>query len=159
MVMIGEGSRFRMARVIATGKGNTAKWEIMKRTLEEKWVSIFGFPKVLRVDPAGPWRSKAAMSYADDKHIDLAAIPAEAHHQIGIVEGAIKNLKGMLDALTASFPSAGVEELLAKSIWVYNNMETERGFSPFQRMLGKVPVDAVEGSSKMRNKFRSARQL
>ena len=79
------------ARMIATGKGNTAKWEIMKRTLEENWVSIFGFPKVRRVDP-----SKAAMDYAGDKHIDLAAIPAEAHHQIGIAEGAIKNLKGML---------------------------------------------------------------
>ena len=70
---------------------------------------IFGFPKVLRVDPAGPWTSKAAVNYADEKHIDLVAIPAEAHHQIGIVEEAIKNLKAMLDTLTASFPSAGVE--------------------------------------------------
>ena len=142
MVMIDEGSYFRVARVIATGKGNTAKWEIMRKTLEENWVGVFGFPKVLRVDPAGPWTSKAAMKYADEKHIDLVAVPAEAHHQIGIVEGAIKNLKGMLDTLTASFPSAEVEELVARSVWVCNNMETERGFSPFQRMLGKAPDDA-----------------
>ena len=47
----------------------------------------------------------------------------------------------MLNILTASFSSAEVEEFVARLVWVCNNMEMERGSSPFQRMLGKAPDD------------------
>ena len=66
MVMIDEGSRFRMARIIATGKGNTSSWKMMRKVLEENWFCTLGYPKVLRVDPAGPWQRKGAEIYAND---------------------------------------------------------------------------------------------
>ena len=105
MVIIDEGSRFRMARWVSTGKGQPTTWVMMRKVLEENWFSLFGYPQTLRVDPAGPWKNAEAEEYALEKNFELVPIPAEAHYQIGIVEGAIRNLKGVLDKLAESFSS------------------------------------------------------
>ena len=63
-IFLDEGSRFRVARVLAEGKGNTTKWRDLRKALEENWFSIFGRPQVLRVDPAGPWMSEEADEYS-----------------------------------------------------------------------------------------------
>ena len=142
MMIIDEGSRFRVTRVAASGKGNTVNWEMMKKILEESWFAIFGYPKVLRVDPAGPWISQSADAYAEDKHFEILPIPAEAHYQIGIVEGAIKTMKGILTRLETEFPRMKIEELVSRATWTSNNMEMVRGFSPIQRLLGRAPDNA-----------------
>ena len=44
-VVVDEGSRFCIARVVSSGEGNQATWEDMKKIVEENWFSIFGIPK------------------------------------------------------------------------------------------------------------------
>lgn len=142
MVIIDEGSRFRMARWVSTGKGQPTTWVMMKKVLEENWFSLFGYPQTLRVDPAGPWKNTEAEEYALEKNFELVPIPAEAHYQIGIVEGAIKSLKGVLDKLAESFSHLSMEELVSRATWTSNNMDSVRGFTPIQRIMGKAPDDA-----------------
>ena len=66
LLVVDEGSRFQIAKVISSGEGNQATWEDMKKVLEENWFSIFGVPKVMKVDPAGPWMSQAATDSAEE---------------------------------------------------------------------------------------------
>lgn len=75
-VAIDEGSRFRMARLLTTGPGSPVNWEMMKKSLEQGWLSIFGYPQIVRVDPAGPWISEAADNYAMEKHLEAVPIAA-----------------------------------------------------------------------------------
>ena len=139
LVLIDEGSRFRVTRVLTTGPGNPVTWAMMQRCLEENWLSIFGCPRMLRTDAAGPCNSDEADLYLAERGIEFVNIPAEAHWQVGIVEGAIKSLKGMLEKLAETFPEANTPELLARSTWVCNTEELYRGFSPLQQALGRGP--------------------
>ena len=103
VMMIDEASRFRMARVVSYNAANDTKWDVIKKVFEESWIPIFGQPQVLRVDPQGPMVSKNADKYAEERGLELQPIPAEAHWQISIVEGAIKTTKGMLETLARDY--------------------------------------------------------
>lgn len=96
LVVVDEGSRFRIARVLSSSEGNQATWEDMKKIVGENWFSTLGIPKVMKVDPAGPWMSQAATDYMDERNIEYVSIPAEAHWTTGIVESTIKTFKGIL---------------------------------------------------------------
>ena len=141
LLVVDEGSRFRIAKVISSGEGNQATWEDMKKVLEENWFSIFGIPKVMKVDPAGPWMSQAAIDYMDERHIEYISIPAEAHWTIGIVENTIKTFKGILTKLIEEFPNRSVDELVARAVWTGNNMDMIDGYTPAQRVFGRAPDD------------------
>ena len=121
------------------GKGNTTRWEDIRKALEENWFGIFGRPAMLRVDPAGPWMSEEADQYCSERDIELAPIPGEAHWQISLIEGAINNLKGMLTKLAEEFVDAEITELVARSTWVCNSEEMYKGYSPLQQVLGRAP--------------------
>ena len=139
LVMIDEGTRFRMTRVANTGKGNRTTWEQIRRILEEQWFSIFGHPQVIRIDPGGPWMSDEADQYFAKKGIEYVPIPGESHWQIGIVEGATKTLKGVAEKLVEEFPDMEATEVIARSTWVCNNEEQYKGYTPIQQVLGRAP--------------------
>lgn len=141
VVFVDAGSRFVVAKILSKSKRNDASWEDLKRALEEHWIAMFGRPRKLRVDPAGPWRNRAADDYFSDKQIELEPIPAEAHWQLGLAENSIKILKSMLESLAGEFEDMEVRELLARSVWVCNNREVYKGFSPLQHMLGQNSDD------------------
>ena len=141
LLVVDEGSRFRIGKVVSTGEGNTANWEDLRKVLEENWFGIFGIPKVMKVDPAGPWMSQAAIDYLDERHVEHYSIPAEAHWTLGIVEGTIKTFKGILTKLLEEFPNRSVEELVARAAWTGNNMEMVEGYTPAQRVFGRAPDD------------------
>ena len=113
----------------------------MKKVLEENWLSIFGAPKVMKVDPAGPWMSQAATDYMDERNIEYISIPAEAHWTIGIVESTIKTFKGILTKLMGEFPNRSVDELVARAIWTGNDMDMIDGYTSAQRVFGRAPDD------------------
>lgn len=139
VMMIDEASRFRMARIVSFNAANDTKWETIKKVFEESWIPIFGQPQVLRVDPQGPMISKQAERYGEERGLEIQPIPAEAHWQIGIVEGAIKTTKGMLETLAKDFPEMNSTELLGRSIWVANSRDLFRGYAPIQHALGRCP--------------------
>eukprot|EP00435_Cladocopium_sp_Y103_P023808 s2436_g5.t2 len=139
IVVIDEGSRFRMARVATQGQGNTTTWKRIQQLLEESWFPIFGMPKAIRTDSGGPLISEGADEYTRERDIELVPIPAEAHWQIGVVEGAIKTLQAMLDTLVIDFPDISIDELLARSVWVCNQQDTYKGYTAMQHALGRAP--------------------
>lgn len=139
VVAVDEGTRFRMARLTTMSSGNTTNWKMIQRALEEGWFATFGAPRVLRTDAAGPCNPDEADQYFSERGIEFVTIPAEAHWQIGIVEGSIKSLKGMLERFVQEFPDKDIHELLARAVWVCNCEERYKGFSPMQQVLGRGP--------------------
>lgn len=139
MMIIDEGSRFRLGRVLFDHPTKTRTWTDMRQVYEESWRMMIGNPHTVRVDPAGAWRSDAANQYFAERGIMLEPIPAEAHWQIGLVEGCIKTMKGIMTQLAQDFPETTTSELLAQAVWASNNQDNHGGFSPFQHALGKAP--------------------
>lgn len=111
----------------------------LKTAFEQHWVQHHGKPEVLRVDPRGAWRSKAAEAYLSQEHIEVGEIPAEAHWKIGLVEVSIRIIKDMLTALAKEFPDKPVDELFAKTLWAINSRAVYNGFSPLQHATGRSP--------------------
>lgn len=99
LLMVDEGSRFRIGRILFENSRSQATWNIVQQCFEEHWLATFGKPEVIRVDPEGVWRDEQAEAYCRERGIELSPIPAEAHWQIGIVENAIKSQKTCHDLI------------------------------------------------------------
>ena len=141
-LLIDEGCRFRIARLMDTGPGRGIRGEDMVKVYQEMWKPIFGIPDKLRVDPAGPWRSGFVDEYMSNQGVELETIPAEAHWQISHVERAIRCTKHILSKLVAEDANIPVQEALAEAIRTENEREVVRGYSPAQHALGRAPDEA-----------------
>ena len=137
-LMIDEGCRFRIGKIMVTGNGGINGTQ-MTEFYRDQWKPIFGKPRKLRVDPAGPWRSDAVAEYLGNEHVELETIPAEAHWGISHVERAIQCTKQIMTKLAIEDPDISPEEALAEAIRTENEREVVRGFSPTQHALGRVP--------------------
>lgn len=67
-----EGSRFRVGRIMKTGKHQTVSASHFVQFFEDNWIQYFGAPQVLRLDPAGPFRSHTIEQYCDQRGSPLA---------------------------------------------------------------------------------------
>eukprot|EP00435_Cladocopium_sp_Y103_P059364 s526_g21.t1 len=107
--------------------------------LSEGWIQYFGRPNVLRLDPAGAFRSKEVETFCDQHGIFLDVIPGEAHWHLGTCEQAVKGLKEVLTKLVEQEEDVSVELALAEAVRTFNCREIIRGYSPIQHVLGKAP--------------------
>ena len=139
MIIIDEGSRFRTARILSRGSKQQPSAATCLNYLREGWNQIFGRPDVLRLDPAGAFRSKQVEDYCDRNSIYLDLIPADAHWQLGVCEQAVKGLKHVLDRLVAEDDQVSPEEALSLAVEVFNSREQIRGFTPIQHAFGRNP--------------------
>ena len=139
MVVLDEGSRFRIARVLTRGQKQAPSGAVCTNYLSEGWFQIFGKPKTLRLDPAGSFRGEHMSSFCDRHGIYLDIIPGEAHWQIGDTEQAVQGLKRLMDKLAATDPDIGADECLSIAVSTFNQRELIRGFSPTQHVLGHCP--------------------
>ena len=137
MMVIDEGSRFRVARVLSKGSKQQPNAATCLGYLREGWAQYFGLPRTLRLDPAGAFRGQAVIDFCDKEGIFLDNTPADAHWQIGVCEQAVKGTKAVLDKLCAEEPTLSSEEALAIAVRVFNQRETIRGFSPMQHAFGR----------------------
>ena len=69
LMMVDEGSRFRMGRIVSYNPANNTTWTTIQQVFTESWLPIFGQPQVLRVDPQGPMMSNQADQYASEHGI------------------------------------------------------------------------------------------
>ena len=149
---IDEGSRLRVGRVLFQHASRTPSMQDFVDFFEGHWLPSFGKPQVLRVDPAGCFRSKHLDEYLADRQIEVQHIPAEAHWQISVVERAIQSLKAMMSALVSEQPSMSATEAFARSIWASNNRDQYHGYSPLQHAFGRSPNELGQlGESKLRD--------
>ena len=139
MVIVDEGSRFRMARILTKGKAQAPNAAVCLNFLSEGWIQTFGRPKTLRLDPAGSFRAMAVEGFCDRNGIYLDIIPGEAHWQIGVAEQAIQGIKHLMSKLSQAELEIGSEELLSLAVSTFNQREMIRGFSPTQHVLGHSP--------------------
>ena len=139
-IMIDEGSRFRVGKVMCKGPGGV-KADQLIQFYQENWKPVFGKPVKLRMDPAGPWRSNSTVEYFDKELIELDVIPAEAHWGMSHVERAIACTKHIMSKLGRSEDDITPEEALAEALRTENEREIVRGFSPAQLALGRAPDD------------------
>ena len=135
--MRGAGSE--QGQILFTNSRNMATWSQMKEVFEAHWLSHFGQPEVLRVDPEGVWRDGAAADWCAERGIQLATIPAEAHWQVGIVESAIKGVKSIMDGIAEEFHDMSLHELFCRALWASNSKDNYLGFSPLQHAMGRSP--------------------
>ena len=138
-LIIDEGSRFRIARILKVGKRQTMKACEFLNYFREGWLQYFGRPSVLRLDPAGAFRSHEVESFCDKEQIFLDVIPGEAHWKLGTCEQAVQGTKEVMTKLVTSDPDLAPEAALAETIRSFNHKELVRGFSPAQHVLGRAP--------------------
>lgn len=150
-VIIDEGTRFRTARILSRGKKQTMNAAQFLAYFQEGWVQYFGQPQVLRLDPAGAFRSNEVETYCDKHSIYLDFVPAEAHWKFGICEQAVQGLKEVMNKLVSEQPTISAEEALSTAVQVFNHREMVRGYSPVQHAMGIAPdatgrfVHSLEG--------------
>ena len=72
--------------------------------LRDGWFQFFGTPNVLRLDPAGAFRSREIEHMCDQHEIYLDVIPGEAHWKLGTCEQAVKGLKMVMTKLAEGDP-------------------------------------------------------
>ena len=142
MLVIDEGSRFRVARVLTKGSKQQPSANACLSYLQEGWHQYFGHPRALRVDPAGSFRSFALIDQYCDKHgVFLDVIPGEAHWKNGVCEQAIQGVKELMTRLCSYDPELTSEGALAEAVTVFNHRDMVRGFSPAQHVLGRGADD------------------
>ena len=139
MVVLDEGSRFRIAKVLSKGAKQQPSGATCVEYLREGWAQIFGNPRTLRLDPAGNFRSEAVSDYCHRNNVFLDLVPGEAHWKIGACEQAVQGLKTVMDKLCAADGMISAEEALATAVRTFNQRDLIRGFSPAQHVLGQVP--------------------
>ena len=139
MLVVDEGSRFRVARFLAQGSKQQPNAATCLYYLREGWSQYFGLPRTLRLDPAGAFRSEAVVSFCERNGIYLENIPADAHWQLGVCEQAVQGLKTVLTKLVESDADIPVDIALATAVQTFNSREQVRGFSPMQHVFGQSP--------------------
>ena len=136
MLIIDEGSRFRIARILTQGSKQQPSAAMCLDYLQEGWAQVFGKPEVLRLDAAGAFRSQTVES----RHsIFFDLVPADAHWQIGVCEQAIKGVKHVMERLCAEDEHLSSKEALSLAIETFNNREQIRGYTPIQHAFGRNP--------------------
>ena len=150
MLGIDEGSRLRVGRLLFQHQTKTPSAEDFTNYFEGHWLPHFGKPQVLRLDPAGCFRSKSLDGYLTERQIEVQHIPAEAHWQISVVERAIQTIKGMMAALVGDHPEMSTSEAFYRSLWASNHRDQYRGYSPLQHAFGRAPNELGQlGESRM----------
>ena len=143
LMVIDEGSRFRVGRVLLEGSGKLhAPATKILQGFRDCWVQYFGFPGTLRLDADGSFRSHAVEEFCDRNKIYLDMIPGEAHWRIGVCEQAIRGVKQVMQKLVEDDPEIPPQEALAEATRVFNCREMVRGYSPIQHALGRAPDHA-----------------
>ena len=139
LLMIDEGSRFRIGRIMGEGKRYHTGASQFLETFGESWSQYFGQPHTLRLDPDGSFRSTAVEEYCDRHGIFLDIIPGESHWKLGICEGAIEGIKELMTRLAMDDPEITPQLALFEATRTFNEREFVRGFSPIQHALGRTP--------------------
>ena len=139
LMVVDEGSRFRVGRVLLEGKKSHASAALFLETLRTCWIQYFGLPNVLRVDPDGSFRSTAVAEFCDRNQVYLDIIAGEAHWKLSACEQAIQAAKEIMTKLALEDGEISAEAALAEANRACNNRDWVRGYSPIQHALGRAP--------------------
>lgn len=143
-------SRFQMAEALSTKDSDSVtKW------FQERWMSIFGPPRVLVADQGREFISWAFQEMCDRRSILLHHIPVQAPRCNGVCERGGGILKGLIECCVKSRSVMGLEDFqvaVQECVMAYNADVNELGVSPAQAAIGRQPrmIGDVLGSFSQR---------
>ncbi|CAK9096528.1 unnamed protein product [Durusdinium trenchii] len=130
-------SRFQMAEVLETKDSDSiVNW------FQERWMSIFGPPRVIVADQGREFVSWVFQEMCDRHSILLHHIPVQAPWCNGVCERGGGILKGLLECCVKSRSVAGLADMkvaLQECVLAYNADINELGVSPAQAAIGRQP--------------------
>ena len=110
--------------------------------LYKGWIQYFGYPKMIKLDKEGAHRGRQLEEWAEGHGVEVQAVPAESHGQIGQVERLIGTLKWKMLAHLRS--ADGSPEVAAWAmIGAHNTMSNVGGYSPCQWVFGRNFSDSM----------------
>ena len=115
-----------MTRVLSRDKARHPNAAMCLNFLQEGWLQYFGRPRVLRLDPAGPFRSHCVEGFCDRHGIFLDIIPGEAHWKLGACEQAVQGLKSTMTKMCETESDLDPAEAPATATMVFNHREIIR---------------------------------
>ena len=105
--------------------------------IERFWVQYFGWPAKIRLDPEGAFRSNELAYWAEERGIEVLPCVAEAHQQIGDVEGLIGKIKQSMRLVLQEQPNCDPMSAAHQVLAAHNSIERVQGFSPNQWVFGR----------------------
>ena len=100
------------------------------------WIQYFGYPKILKLDKEGAHRGRELEEWAESHGLEVEAIPAECHGQIGQAERMIGTLKQKLMTHLRS-SDASPEVAVWAMMGAHNTMANVAGYTPAQWVFGR----------------------
>ena len=128
-------TRFQLAEVLPDKSTKS-----VVKFLTNKWLAMFGPPRVLVCDQGREFVSWEMEEWASSHSVMLHHIAVQAPWQNGIAERSGGVLKTILSAVIASQGVLGFDEMqlaLSESVAAYNGDINELGASPYQAAIGK----------------------
>lgn len=95
LIMVDEGSRFRLGKVVCEGSENVKGVDLID-FFQQQWKPVFGCPDKIRLDPAGALRSEEVTNYFNNLGVEVDLIPAEARWQNSLAERSIQSTKHVM---------------------------------------------------------------
>jgi len=143
-------SRFQMAEALEHKSS-----EAITKWFRERWLPIFGAPRVLVADQGREFVSWEFQELCDQIGTLLHHIPVQAPWANGICERGGGILKALVECGVKAHSIQGLEEInqmVQESILAYNADVNEMGVSPHQAAIGRQPrmVGDVLGSTGQR---------
>ena len=59
-----------------TGRPGNYNFSVVQSLLSERWCQFFGRPRMIRVDPEGPFRSEAMKNWRESQGVEYDVLPA-----------------------------------------------------------------------------------
>ena len=143
-------SRFQMGEVLATKDSESiCSW------FKQRWLPIFGPPRVIVADQGKEFCSWVFQEMCDQHSILLHHIPIQAPWCNGVCERGGGILKGLLECCVKSKSVLGLEDMscaLQECVLAYNSDINEMDVSPCQAAVGRQPrmIGDVLGSFSQR---------
>ena len=140
IVMMDEASHFAVIaeifrRQLDEGRNTTGQEAVA--CIEKFWVQYFGWPSKIRLDPEGAFRSAELSQWAEERGIEILPCVAEAHHQIGDVEGLIGKIKQSMRMVLQEQPECDPMSAAQQVIAAHNSIERVQGYAPNQWVFGR----------------------
>ncbi|CAE7354048.1 GIP [Symbiodinium microadriaticum] len=122
--------------------------------IERSWIKQFGVPKMLRIDEAKGWSSKALREWTSMNNITLEIAPAECHNWLGAVERKHQVVRRALEIYMDEKGGRTLSHLKEALVYVpgqINNLSFVRGFTPNQWVTGRQPLASTTLSGDLFN--------
>ena len=142
-IMVDTGSRAASVanhRVMDTehGLGNVTG-EIMLNTLLNHLVKYCGKPDIVGTEPEGAFQDQGLRRGLVAKSIRLDIDLGEASLKTGVLLDTIKHLAIRVARRTPD--NVTIQEIFDEGTTAHNDLHRNRGFSPWQLLLGKTPTE------------------